>query len=632
LAWAVVPLLAVLAYLAVLRIGFLSDDFLTLITGRNRGLNPRILMPDPDWMFYRPISTVLTWGLGWRLWGDNPFPYHLLGLLLHAGVALTLGLWLATVSRRASLGRLAGALFAMFPLHTEAVGWLAAQWDLWAALFGLAALWLFTRWWSGSGCAAIYLAALVCWGLGVFSKESVIPLLPLFALSVWAAPGRLAARDWRRLGGVLVPFALVVGMNFGIRLATWGTLGGYAGGAGDRVLFWDQTLNYMHLLLAPLNALVFGDLVVQIVGAVTSLLLLAGLIRYGNGLGRLLALSGAWIALTLAPVLNLPVGRADLQNNRFLYLAAAGYCVALALLLRAALAAPGARPRLVRALIAGLLVISGLACWVQLQPWHTATARAEGLIQTLHRLIPPGPHKDAMTWYVENLPDSYRGASMFRLGFDVARYFADGDLPRVEPVPSAAQVDLAAAESGGFALRFATDEVAGRAYIGYAAGITAARPPPSTADAGADLQLWDFRACDDAVLGAWEIRQARAACEWGQGLAILASRGDPQLMGPNLALPVDSGAAQFVRLRVAVRYPGQDRAPGRRVQWFWAAPGADWAAARSAVLPIKPDGLTHVYWTFVPAAAGDTVSRLRFDPVDDSGPATVEWIAVDWVK
>ena len=352
-------------------------------------LNPRILLPDPNWMFYRPISTVLTWGLGWRLWGDNPFPYHLIGLLLHAGVALTLGLWLAAVSRRPRLGRLAGALFAVFPLHTEAVGWLAAQWDLWAALFGLAALWLFTRWWSGAARAAIYPAALLCWSLAVFSKESAIPLIPLFALSAWAASPPLRARDWRRLGVALAPFALVVGVNIGIRVATWGTLGGYAAPATEQTLFWDQVLNYAHLLLAPLNALVFGDLVVQIVGAGMTVLLLLALIWYARRAGRLLLVAAAWIALTLAPVLNLSVGRADLQNNRFLYLAAAGYCMALAALLHTALTAPGARRGLGWALIGGLLLLSGLACWGQLQPWHTATVRAEGLIQTLHRLIRP---------------------------------------------------------------------------------------------------------------------------------------------------------------------------------------------------------------------------------------------------
>ena len=69
------------------------------------------------------------------------------------------------------------------------------------------------------------------------------------------------------------------------------------------------------------------------------------------------------------------------------------------------------------------------------------------------------------------------------------------------------------------------------------------------------------------------------------------------------------------------------------MQWFWPAPGADWADARSAALPIKPDGLMHVYWTFLPAAGVDgALSRLRLDPVDDTGPATVEWIAVDWVR
>ena len=48
LEWAVVPLLALLAYATVLRIGFLSDDFVTMIGGRNRGFEPPHLAARPQ--------------------------------------------------------------------------------------------------------------------------------------------------------------------------------------------------------------------------------------------------------------------------------------------------------------------------------------------------------------------------------------------------------------------------------------------------------------------------------------------------------------------------------------------------------------------------------------------------------
>ena len=47
---------------------------------------------------YRPVGGLLTWQLGWLLWGAHPLPYHALGLLIHAASALFLGLWLATVT------------------------------------------------------------------------------------------------------------------------------------------------------------------------------------------------------------------------------------------------------------------------------------------------------------------------------------------------------------------------------------------------------------------------------------------------------------------------------------------------------------------------------------------------------
>src|SRR2546430_17146413 len=115
---------------------------------------------------------LLVWRLGWESWGFSPWPFPLRGLILHATASLVLGLWLAEATARRALGWLAGALFAVFPLHLEAVGWLAAQWDAWAALFGILSLWLFTTWWRGARRFAFYLLSLLYYTLGLLSKES----------------------------------------------------------------------------------------------------------------------------------------------------------------------------------------------------------------------------------------------------------------------------------------------------------------------------------------------------------------------------------------------------------------------------------------------------------------------------
>lgn len=84
--WLAIPLLALAAYLTALGVGFLSDDFVILSSVRSSGVDFNAFVPDPTWPFYRPVSTMLIWELGWQVWGFNPLPYHLIGLLLHAGV------------------------------------------------------------------------------------------------------------------------------------------------------------------------------------------------------------------------------------------------------------------------------------------------------------------------------------------------------------------------------------------------------------------------------------------------------------------------------------------------------------------------------------------------------------------
>ena len=82
--WLLVPLLALAAYATVWRIGFLADDQVLLIQAhrlQRSGLGLNDFLPQPTWSFYRPLGLLLTWRLGSYLWGYNPLPYHLEGLL-----------------------------------------------------------------------------------------------------------------------------------------------------------------------------------------------------------------------------------------------------------------------------------------------------------------------------------------------------------------------------------------------------------------------------------------------------------------------------------------------------------------------------------------------------------------------
>lgn len=634
--WLVLPLLAIGAYITVLRIGFLADDFILLDAARTDVISSRSLLPLPGETFYRPVGLLLTWKLGWFLWGFNPLPLHLQGLLLHAGVSLVLGLWLAEITSRRALGWLAGAIFAVLPIHMEAVGWLAAQWDLWATLFALLSLLLFTRWWKGARPARLlYAGSVLCFALGLFSKESLVTFVPLIALSAWIA-ARPAEGQGRRLAYAMLPFCLVLAANLGIRLMAWGSIGGYKGLESNYIdFFWDGYIHQLHGLLSPVNPAVFGDPTAQIVGAFSSTLIVLGVLLYGRSEKVFLGLAAAWLIVTLFPVLNLPVRLDDLQQNRFLYLPAVGYSTGIAILIHAAITHTGRQSRWTLPGVGCLLALSMAACWVQLRPWHTTTVQAEAIDRQLQALIPPNPNRpQGMTWYVENVPDNYQGAYLFRIGMGNMRGLTTGDGAWVENAESAVEAPLwdVSGKQDVFAMRFSYDRALTRFRVAYIAGTTLGGALPKENETGNGLKLADFTRCAPEVLGQWYAEQASYHCVPGQGLVFEPGNEDSRLVNTSTNVEAPATGGEFIRLRVAANYPAKEEAPGLVSQWYWSEAGEDFSEERLSSLPIVQDGKDHTYWTFVRADRAEKgISMIRFDPVNGKVPTMIRWIAIDRV-
>ncbi len=628
-AWvAVVPLLAVLAYAPVVGVGFLSDDFALLLNTNGGWDDWGFLLPNSLAIFYRPVGLLLTWRLGRLIWGLDPLPYHLIGLALHAIVAGLLVAWLVALTDRRRLAWGAGALFAVFPLHLEALAWLSAQWDVWAAAFGLGSLWAFTRWWRGGG-LPLYLIAGVMLVLGLLSKESLLAFLPLYAVVGWFLTPRLDRSALRRLGGALLPFTLVVASYLGLRFAVWGGLGGYGARINDAGTLWTNGVAFARLLLAPINAIQLGVLLPDVVAVVSAVGLAGALVRWGWGQRRVLLLATAWLGCTLAPVLALPPKVDDLQQNRFFYLIVPGYCILLTALMDAAWAGLSTRrQRVVGA--AGLLALlgSGALCWVQLQPWQVATAQAQAVEAEVYGAVPLQTRDPPTLWYMENLPDNYQGAYIFRNGLNVTRFFTTGRLARIRRA-AVAEAPLVADPRDAFALRFAYDEATQRYHLDAAAGVTGDRP--AEVPDGVGLHRWDFRDCTPGALARWTVAGAPAACTPGAGLAIPPTAPPAQVIGPAISLLPAPADGVLVRLRVAVRYAAGIPA-GTSSTWDRRGPDGTWQPAASRPLPLTADGQEHVYWSFVPAATvGPAPTTFRFTPASLSLPVQIAWVAIDEV-
>ena len=130
---------------------------------------------------FRPV-TFATLAVNWRLGGARPFGFHLFNLLLHAGAT-----WLLFFLLEALLGSsppakgvafVATLIFAVHPLHTEAVASVAGRAELLAAGFVFAAWILHLN--------DQQIPALICFVLALLSKESAVVFLPLLLVGDYA--------------------------------------------------------------------------------------------------------------------------------------------------------------------------------------------------------------------------------------------------------------------------------------------------------------------------------------------------------------------------------------------------------------------------------------------------------------
>jgi tetratricopeptide (TPR) repeat protein len=127
--------------------------------------------------YYRPLLNI-AYLLCHSIFGDLPFGYHLVDVLLN-GVVVALVFGVAVqLFRDPTQAFLAAAIFALHPAHTEAVAWIACIADLELGVFYLLSFLCFLRLEDAAGrrAALLYFAMLVSFLLALLSKEPAITL------------------------------------------------------------------------------------------------------------------------------------------------------------------------------------------------------------------------------------------------------------------------------------------------------------------------------------------------------------------------------------------------------------------------------------------------------------------------
>lgn len=210
---ALLVLATLVAYLPVMWAGYVWDDdghvTNNLPLRSLAGLGRIWLEPGAVQQYY-PLVHTSFW-LEYRLWGLRPLGYHLVNVLLHGLNAVLVWRILLRLGLPGAL--LAGAVFALHPVHAESVAWISERKNVLAGFFYLAAMQAYLHF-RPLAPAAAHHAAVRRWpwlalSLGAFlcallSKTVTCTLPGALLLLIWWKSGRIRLRDLSPLWPMLV--------------------------------------------------------------------------------------------------------------------------------------------------------------------------------------------------------------------------------------------------------------------------------------------------------------------------------------------------------------------------------------------------------------------------------------------
>lgn len=186
--------------LSVVRDGFVSIDDSLLITANAavQHLSPFTVWHvftsyDPE--LYIPL-TLLSYQIEWAIVGAQPLLFHLDNLLLHTGTSLLLFLFLRRIFSSDRIAFLGALLFAVHPVHSEAVAWAAARKDVLSGFFFVASLCAY-EFWREEKRRPMPWQSLALFLLALLSKVTAAPLPVLLLLLDWRRAGRITFDDLR---------------------------------------------------------------------------------------------------------------------------------------------------------------------------------------------------------------------------------------------------------------------------------------------------------------------------------------------------------------------------------------------------------------------------------------------------
>jgi hypothetical protein len=376
--------LATFAALPSLRNGFSLDAYLVLDDPRVRDFTLRGLGSTPwgggaggiahagvNASYYRPLTELL-YMIEHALFGVHPFGWHVVSAGLHVMATLLCLALARRITRHETASFAAAALFAVHPVHAEAIAVIAYQTTLLSTTLALVALVCFGRVLDGRGARYALAAGLLTMAaLAAKEEAAAVPALA-FAWAIIERPSR-----WRSAtaigAGAMALGELVVLLQRAAVVAHASVT--YFGDQPRLYTMLGVVGLYAELLILPLRLCHFYDWFLVPVATsfdasalrgVMCIAILLATVVISLKRATALAIALSWLALALMPMMNfLPM--LNVAAERFLYLPSVGWAIACGL------AYAGAKERFPRAALAlgvTLLTLYGLRGAFRLADFH----------------------------------------------------------------------------------------------------------------------------------------------------------------------------------------------------------------------------------------------------------------------
>jgi tetratricopeptide (TPR) repeat protein len=282
---------------------------------------------------YRPVRTIF-YSLSYNLWGENPLGYHVQALLIHMVISILIFLILDTILKQRTLAFFSALIFAVHPVHTEAVTFITTSFDISGFIFMLLSMFLFFKYTEKRGIfnKKYYILSIILSFIAFLTYELTLTLPILIILADFF----FRKFELRKRIKYYIPFFVTAFLYAILRLFVIGIFVK----RGTQIEFFTRLftmskviVKYLQLSLFPIDLNVihtlpfsqsFFDLTV-ILSVVTIFALLSFSI-FVYKYSKVVSFAILWFFISLLPVSNIiPTG--ILIAERYLYLPSLGFCI-----------------------------------------------------------------------------------------------------------------------------------------------------------------------------------------------------------------------------------------------------------------------------------------------------------------